>query len=106
MAPSCALDETGLRLQFERYRHAGKGASLVDRTSRRLIVELDRRVDASLIDATIAVERKCCPFFTLDWQSLTRRLIVSVAEDGHEPTLDAIAFALGLGEVAGRATSD
>jgi hypothetical protein len=106
LAPSCALDETGLRLQVERYRHAGKGASVVDRTSRRLVVELDQRVDASLVDATIAVERECCPFFTLDWQSVTRRLTVSVAADGHEPALDAIAFALGLGEVAGRAASD
>jgi hypothetical protein len=106
MAPSCALNETGLRLQFERYRHAGKGASLVDRTSRSLIVELDERVDASLVEATIAVERECCPFFTLDWQSVTRRLTVSVAEDGHERALDAIAFALSLGEVAERAASD
>jgi hypothetical protein len=106
MAPSCALDEAGLRLQFERYRHAGKGAYLVDRTSRRLVVELDRRVDASLVDAAIAVERECCPFFTLEWQSVTRQLTVSVPDAEHEPALDAIAFALDLGEVAGSATSD
>ncbi len=106
MAPSCALDEAGLRLQFERYRHAGKGARLVARTSRRLVVELNRRVDGSLIDAAIAVERECCPFFTLDWQSVTRRLTVSVAHVGHDPALDAIAFALGLDEIAGRAASD
>lgn len=106
MAPSCALDEAGLRLQFKRYRHAGRGASLVDRSSRRLVVELDQHVDASLVDATTAVERECCPVFTLDWQSVMRRLTVSVAEDRHEPALDAIAFALALGQVAGRATSD
>jgi hypothetical protein len=106
MAPSCALDEAGLRLQLERYGRAGRGASLVDRTSRRLIVELDQRVDTSLVDDAIAVERECCPFFTLHWQAVTRRLTVSVANAEHEPALDGIAFALGLGEVAGRATSD
>jgi hypothetical protein len=106
MAPSCALDEAGLRLQLERYRRAGRGADLVDRSSRHLVVELDQRIDASLVEATLAVERECCPFFTLDWQSGTRRLTVSVAEDGHEPALDAIAFALGLDDVAERATAD
>jgi hypothetical protein len=105
MAPSCALDEAGLCLQFERYRHAGRGASPVDRSSRRLVVELDQHVDASLVDATTAVERECCP---VAWtgKSVTRRLTVSVAEDRNEPALDAIAFALVLGQVAGRATSD
>jgi hypothetical protein len=37
MAPSCDLDEAGLRLRLDRYRRAGRGASLVVRTSRRLI---------------------------------------------------------------------
>jgi hypothetical protein len=54
MAPSCALDETGLRLQSERYRQAGKGAVLVDRNPRRLIVELDHRVDASTASSSAA----------------------------------------------------
>lgn len=45
MAPSCALDETALRVQFERYRQAGAGARLVYRSSLRLVVELDQHVD-------------------------------------------------------------
>jgi hypothetical protein len=31
MAPGCALDESGLRSQYERYRQAGAGARVVDR---------------------------------------------------------------------------
>jgi hypothetical protein len=96
MAPSCALDEAGLRRQLERYRQVGRGASLVDRTRRSLIVDLDRRVDAGLVEETIATERECCPFFDLRWEQETRRLTISVSQAEHEPALDAIAFALDI----------
>jgi hypothetical protein len=106
MAPSCALDEAGLLLQLQRYRHAGRGAALVDRTPRHLVVQFDQHVNAGVVDAAIAVERECCPYFTLDWQAPTRRLTISIAEPEHEPALDGIAFALGLGETAGGTASD
>jgi hypothetical protein len=96
MAPSCALDETGLRLQLERYRQAGAGARLIGRTPRSLVVDLDEQVDTRLVDETIAIERKCCPFFTLEWEPERRRLTVAVSQAEHEPALDAIAFALDL----------
>ncbi len=96
MAPSCALDEAGLRLQLERYRRAGRGATLVERTPRRLVVDLDRGVDEKLMEEALAIERNCCPFFTLDWQPRRGRLTVAVAATEHEPALEAIAFALGL----------
>jgi hypothetical protein len=106
MASSCALDEAGLRLQLDRYRRAGRGASLVGRTSRRLVVELDQQVDTSLVEAAIAVERECCRFFSLDWLATKGWLIVSVAEAEHEPALDGIAFALGVEESAPRIASE
>jgi hypothetical protein len=96
MAPSCALDETGLRLQYERYRRVGAHACLLDRSDRRLIVDLDEHVDRELVDELVATERECCPFFGLDWQRDRRRLAVSVSQAEHEPALEAIAFALGL----------
>jgi hypothetical protein len=94
MAPSCALDEAGLRLQHERYRQAGAGARLVDRTRRHLVVDLDEQVDPELVRELLATERECCPFFGLGWAPDTRRLTVSVSITEHEPALDAIAFAL------------
>jgi hypothetical protein len=106
MAPSCALDEAGLRRQLERYRRAGRGAALVDRSSRHLVVQLDQHVNVGVVDVAIAVERECCPLFTLDWQAPTRRLTISIAETEHEPALDGIVFALGLGEAAGGTASD
>jgi hypothetical protein len=96
MAPSCALDEAGLRLQLERYRQIGAGAHLVERARRRIVVDLAGRVDPELVTETIAVERKCCPFFSLGWEPDRRRLTVTVSEAEHEPALDAIAFALDL----------
>lgn len=96
MAPSCALDEAGLRLQLERYRRAGEGARLVEQTRRRFVVDLDAHADGKLIEEAVAVERKCCPFFALDWEPVRRRLTVSVSHTEHEPALGAIAFALGL----------
>lgn len=96
MAPSCALDEDGLRLQLERYRRAGQGARLVEQTRRRFVVELDEHVDCGLVEEAVAVEQECCPFFALDWEPARRWLAVSVSHVEHEPALDAIAFALGL----------
>ena len=96
MAPSCALDESGLRSQLQRYRQAGRNARLIERTPRSLVADLDEHVDARLIAETIAVERECCPFFALTWEPDRRRLIVSVSQAAHEPALDAIAFALDL----------
>jgi hypothetical protein len=96
MAPSCALDEVGLRLQLERYRRAGEGARLIERTPSRVVVDLDVRADGKLIEEAVAIERECCPFFTLDWEPMRRRLTVSVSHVEHQPALGAIAFALGL----------
>jgi hypothetical protein len=98
MAPSCALDETGLRLQLERYRRAGRGATIVERTRRRLVVDLDCGVDEKLLEEALAVERDCCPFFTLSWEPRRGQLTIAVAATEHEPALEAIAFALGLAD--------
>jgi hypothetical protein len=96
MTPSCVLDESGLRSQLERYRQAGRNARLIERTPRRLVADLDESVDATLVEQAIAIERKCCPFFLIDWEQDRRRLTVSVSQAAHEPALDAIAFALNL----------
>ncbi len=96
MAPSCALDESGLRSQLERYRQAGRNARLIERTPRRLVADLGDDVDAELVAQAIAVEQECCPFFALTWERDRRRLTVAVSQPAEEPALDAIAFALNL----------
>jgi hypothetical protein len=61
---------------------------------------------AKLVDELVAIERECCPFFTLDWEPDRRRLTVSVSQAEHEPALDAIAFALDFETPAQHAASD
>lgn len=95
MAPSCGLDDAELQLQLERYRQAGQNGSLIERTPRCLVVQLDRRVSDELIDRLLTVERSCCPFFTLAWKSDQRQLTISVSVAEHEPALDLIVHALG-----------
>ena len=106
IAPSCALDGAGLRSQYQRYRQVGADARLVDRTRRRLVIDIDRHVDPELVDQLIAVELECCPFFGLGWERDARRLTVSVSDPEHEPALASIAFALGLQTTAQHAASD
>ncbi len=96
MAPSCALDEDGLRSQLERYRQTGQNARLIQRSSRSLVAALDQDVDVALVAETVAIEQECCPFFALTWEPDRRRLTISVSQAAHEPALDAIAFALNL----------
>lgn len=94
LAPSCSLDETGLSQQLERYREAGRGARVIERTCRRLVLELDRRTDPTLVEHVIATERECCPFFELSWDPDARRLTLCVSHADHEAALDTIASAL------------
>jgi len=94
--PSCALDPQGLRTQLERYRESGRGASVVERSARELSVQLRPDVATGLVDELVAVERDCCPFFTIGWDPGERRLSVSVSRRDDEPALAAVAFALGL----------
>jgi hypothetical protein len=96
MAPSCALDEAGLRAQLARYRAVGHDARLLERTSRRLVIEVDGATDSAIVAKTLAVERECCPFLALDWHPEQRRLAISVSAAEYEPAIDAIAFTLGV----------
>jgi hypothetical protein len=96
MISNCALDESGLRQQLERYGRIGEGARIVDREREVLVMELDPRVDPKLVGEATAIERECCPYFTLDWEAERRHLTISVSEAELQPALDAIAFALGI----------
>ena len=95
-APSCELDADGLRAQAERYRRAGEGAELLERSPRRLLAQLREGVDVSDVTEALAIERDCCPFYEIDWDAGSRRLSFAVTRAEHEPALAAIAEALGV----------
>ena len=93
--PSCSLDLDGLVAQRERYERIGENVVGVRRSPRSLSVELSQAVDVALVEEALRIERECCPFFELGFDSKTRVLTVVVSSDEHAPALEAIAFALG-----------
>ncbi len=92
----CSLDDRSLRTQLGRYRAVAEAATVIVRDQRRLAVRVGEDVPDSVVDELVAVERECCPFFELRWESAERRLAVSVADAEHEPALAVIGYALGL----------
>src|SRR5690242_1585793 len=93
---SCTLERPAQQAQLQRYRAAGAQAITAQRGPQRLVVRFAGSVADDEIEELIAVERECCPFFTLDWAADERALTVSVARPEETPALDAIAFALGV----------
>jgi hypothetical protein len=94
--PSCSLDRDGLTAQHERYAAIGRAVVGVERSPRALVVTLADGIDAALVERTLRIERECCPFFDLDFDSHERRLSIAVASEEMVPALDAIAHALGI----------
>lgn len=101
MAPTCSLEDLELRRQLERYRAAGGGAEVIEWGRQRRVIRVASAVPESLIEMLVEVERACCPFYELSWESATRCLAIGVAAIEHEPALDALGYALGLTD-AGR----
>lgn len=93
---ACSLDEADLRSQVARYRVVGTQAALLERTPRLLLIRVDDSISDCAVEELIAVERRRCPFFGLEWEQQERRVSISVPRPEHEPALDAIADALGL----------
>lgn len=90
-----------MRVQLARYRAAGEAAIIVERSPRRLAIRVSDATPDRTIEGLIAVERGCCPFFECSWEPRERELAMAVVHAEHEPALDAIAHALGIGAISG-----
>jgi hypothetical protein len=93
----CRLDACGLQDQRERYARLGRQAAEVRRGSDELRVQFRADLDEELLEEAIAVENKCCPFFSFGYSPRRRLLTIGVADPKQEPALDAVAFALTEG---------
>jgi hypothetical protein len=89
----CSLDAAGLAEQRARYAALAPSVTSTARAPRTLTVEFDTEVDRTLLDTTLAVEAECCSFFAIARDGT--RVCLSVSADDLDPTLDAIAYALG-----------
>lgn len=98
MAPAgCSLDEDRLVAQMARY--ARLGATAISITDRKLevLVRFDANLDLELLRETIAIERQCCSFFTLDYDGSDRRLSISVDRPDRVVALGALLSAFRAG---------
>jgi hypothetical protein len=95
--PHCALDRAGVRDQGARYARLAPSVAAITREPEALTVEFGPELDGDLLEEALAVERRCCPFFTLDYDEPQGRLRASVSDADHAPALDALADALGGG---------
>jgi hypothetical protein len=58
----CSLDPGALGEQADRYHRLGAAERAIERRGDLLLITFDVAVDRDLVDATIATERRCCPF--------------------------------------------
>ena len=91
----CKLDLAGLREQQARYARVARDVSALERDPLTITASLSADADDDLVTELVAVERECCPFFSIDWRPAERRLTFGVAGEAHAPALDAIEYALG-----------
>lgn len=98
--PSCALDDAGRREQSARYARLAATVACLDRAPEEIVIEFGEDLDRETLEQTLAIERKCCPFFLFEYDEATRRLLISVREPEQLPALRAIADAFGALEQA------
>jgi hypothetical protein len=91
---ACELDRDDLRRQLDRYRRLGSETEAIERDGDSLTVRFRPTVDQALVAEAIAVEKECCPFFTIRFDAVERRLSLAVDESAQRPALDAIRYAL------------
>ncbi|MDQ6925859.1 MAG: hypothetical protein M3154_06460 [Candidatus Eremiobacteraeota bacterium] len=95
MAPAgCTLDDNGLAEQPDRYRQLATTALDLQERELGLVVTFSARVDVDLLDETVAIERGCCGFFTLDCDASGRRLSIAIDDPARVDALRALLSVL------------
>ena len=90
----CRLGAVELHAQFERFRELGRHAKSVDHVDLHTVVRFGDDPPATLLEQALAVERGCCPFFSIEYDALDRRLTIAVERSEDRAALDALALAL------------
>ncbi len=95
MAPAgCTLDDSGLAEQLDRYRQLGTTALRIQERELGLVVTFTAEVDVALLHETVAMERDCCSFFTLDYDASERRLSIAIDDPARGDALRSLLCAL------------
>ncbi len=94
MAPRLRARRRSLVAQLDRYRRLGTTAISITHRELQLVVRFDADADLELLRETIAIERQCCSFFTLDYDASDRRLSITVDNPDRLDALRALLSAL------------
>ena len=65
-----------------------------ERLTGRVVVRFSPEVPAGLLGYTLHVERKCCTFVHLDYNTGERQLTITVESVAQDPRLDSLFHAL------------
>jgi hypothetical protein len=93
-AVGCTLAEGDLDEQVLRYRRLGAATTSIERRELGLTVRFESNVELALLEQTIAVERGCCSYLTIDYDTSERSLSISVDGPERIDVLDLIGSAL------------
>jgi hypothetical protein len=95
MVPSgCALDDGQLAEQLARYRHLSASVLRVDRDGPAARIQFGERVETELVDRTLAIERGCCSFLTVDYDASQRVLAIATDPEHGRDALSALLSAV------------
>lgn len=90
----CSLTDSALAEQLDRYRRLGTMAHRITEHDLSVVVWFDPDVDLAWLEETIAIERGCCAFFTLDYDASERRLSITVDDPGRLGAVGVLVSAL------------
>ncbi|HUO72429.1 MAG TPA: hypothetical protein VMU39_16800 [Solirubrobacteraceae bacterium] len=90
----CALDERGFGSQLRRYRRLSEHVTTLQRTTGQVIAHFGPDLPPGLLERTLEVERRCCPFVDTSYKHATRRLTLAVESVDQDPRLDSLFHAL------------
>ena len=94
MAPRLRARRRSLVAQLDRYRRLETTAISITHRELQLVVRFDVDADLELLRETIAIERQCGSFFTLDYDASDRRLSITVDNPDRLDALRALLSAL------------
>ncbi len=90
----CRLSEAGFGSQLRRYRRLSEHVTSLERTTGKVIAEFGADLPPGLIENTLEVERRCCPFVKAKYEPAPRRLTLAVETIDQDPRLDSLFHAL------------
>jgi hypothetical protein len=92
--PGRTLDPPGIGAQLARYRQLGQHATSVERLVGEVLVRFAEDLPVGLLERTLEVERRCCPFVHADYDPRERRLTITLENVDQAPRLDSLVHAL------------